>query len=30
LLAWLMVLPDIGPLPLSSQTRDMGCSFVQR
>ena len=23
LLAWLTVLPDIGPLPVSSQTRDM-------
>jgi hypothetical protein len=28
LLAWLTVLPDIGPLPVSSQTRDMVSSFV--
>src|SRR6056297_2649473 len=26
LLAWLTLLPDIGPLPVSSQTRDMGVS----
>ena len=28
LLAWLTLLPLIGPLPVSSQTRDMVCSFV--
>jgi len=29
-LAWLTLLPLIGPLPVSSQTRDMGFFLVRR